>query len=184
MGIDYEKLPDFELFIMLTRKLPAEKTSVLFGDLDLTKMELKVDPETKALRLVCPTSGIVIDEMVYLQIATYVRTLHSLKPKEEKAATKWVKNFLIEEDRKKLAKQSEKPYHSQFKDLISAMMRYPGFKYNSRQLNECGLCEFMDTVKGASIYVSSTALLKGMYSGMIDVKKIDKKELDWMRSAK
>ncbi len=28
---------------------------------------------------------------------------------------------------------------------------------------------------------NADALLRGMYSGMIDTKKIDKKELNWMR---
>ena len=40
----------------------------------------------------------------------------------------------------------------------------------------------MDSVQGAQIYVSTTALLQGMYSGMIDTSKIDKKEFNWMRS--
>jgi hypothetical protein len=40
----------------------------------------------------------------------------------------------------------------------------------------------MDTVMGAQIYVSSTALLQGSYSGMIDTSKINKKEFNWMRN--
>ena len=62
------------------------------------------------------------------------------------------------------------------------MMRYPGFKYKSWELQQCSLYEFMDTVQGAQIYVSTTALLKGMYSGMIDTSKINKKEFNWLRS--
>ena len=63
------------------------------------------------------------------------------------------------------------------------MMRYPGFKYKKNELKECGLYEFMDAVQGAQIYVSATSLLSGMYSGMIDTSKINKKEFNWMRSA-
>ena len=62
------------------------------------------------------------------------------------------------------------------------MMRYPGFKYKKDELKQCGYYEFMDTVMGSQIYVSSTALLKGAYSGMIDTSKINKKEFNWMRS--
>lgn len=62
------------------------------------------------------------------------------------------------------------------------MMRYPGFKYKSSELKECTLYEFMDTVMGANIYVSATSLLKGIYGGMVDSSKIDKKQLDWMRN--
>ena len=40
----------------------------------------------------------------------------------------------------------------------------------------------MDAVQGAQIYVSTTSLLSGMYSGMVDTSKINKKEFNWMRS--
>ena len=62
------------------------------------------------------------------------------------------------------------------------MMRYPAFKYKKNELKECGLYEFMDTVQGAQIYISSTALIQGMYSGMIDTSKINQKEFNWLRS--
>ena len=42
-GIDYEEISDFELFFMLTRSLDAEKTKILFYDLDLSKMQLFKD---------------------------------------------------------------------------------------------------------------------------------------------
>jgi hypothetical protein len=72
-------------------------------------------------------------------------------------------------------------YKSQLKELISGMMRYPGFKYKKNELKECGLYEFMDSVQGAQIYVSTTSLLSGMYSGMVDTSKMNKKEFNWMR---
>lgn len=39
----------------------------------------------------------------------------------------------------------------------------------------------MDSVNRLQVYENSTALLKGMYSGFIDTKQIDKKELNWMK---
>ena len=54
--------------------------------------------------------------------------------------------------------------------------------YKKSELKECGLYEFMDAVQGAQIYVSTTSLLSGMYSGMIDTSKINKKEFNWMRN--
>ena len=39
----------------------------------------------------------------------------------------------------------------------------------------------MDAVQRSQIYVSTDALLHGMYSGMIDTKKINKKQFNWMR---
>ena len=40
---------------------------------------------------------------------------------------------------------------------------------------------FMDAVTRIQIIKSTTALLNGCYSGMIDTSKINKKEFNWMR---
>jgi hypothetical protein len=40
----------------------------------------------------------------------------------------------------------------------------------------------MDSVQRLQIYESTTALMKGMYSGMIDTKGLDKDALNFMRN--
>ena len=119
--------------------------------------------------------------MSYLKLVKCLRTLHFIRPKIEKAANKTTKKILINLDRERIKKQKDKDYESNLKPLISAMMRYPGFKYKTSDLLDCTIYEFMDTVTGAQIYVSSTALLQGSYSGMCDTSKISKKEFNWMR---
>ena len=47
--------------------------------------------------------------------------------------------------------------------------------------SEVGIVEFMDSVQRLQIYESSTALMKGMYSGFLDTSKINKEELNFMR---
>mgnify|MGYP000219876008 FL=1 len=41
--------------------------------------------------------------------------------------------------------------------------------------------EFFDDIARLNVINNSDALLRGMYSGMIDTKKIKKSELNWMR---
>jgi hypothetical protein len=182
MGYDYEEMSDFELFMMLSRNLPQETTKLVLGDLDLTKFGIFTNTDNNELVLYDEENGIVIDKLIYMKMVEYIRKVHNIKPKVEKAANKTTKKILIQLDRDKIKKSQKEPYKSQLKDLISAMMRYPGFKYKSNELKQCGLYEFMDTVQGAQIYISSTALLQGSYSGMIDTSKINKKEFNWMRS--
>ena len=50
MGLNYMKISDFELFIMLAQSLRPEATKLLLGDLDLTKFkpyEVKDSEEVK-----------------------------------------------------------------------------------------------------------------------------------------
>lgn len=181
-GIDYEEISDFELFCMLTRGLTQEDTKLLLGDLDLSKFEVCINTQNGLKLLYDRQNDIKIDELIYYKIVSYIRKLHNIKPKVEKAKNKTTKKILIELDRQRIEqKKKDKKITSTLKPLVSAMMRYPGFKYKSYELKQCSLYEFMDTVMGANVYVSSTALLKGMYGGMVDSSKIDKKQLDWMR---
>ena len=40
MGLDWCEVEDFELFMMLVQTLTPDRTSILFGDLDFSKLEL------------------------------------------------------------------------------------------------------------------------------------------------
>ena len=181
MKIDYETISDFELFIMLTRGLTKDVTRLVLGDLDLSKFNVFTNQENGEFVLYDTENDITIDKLIYMKMVEYIRKVHNIKPKIEKAANKTTKKILIQLDRDRIKKAQKEPYKSQLKELISAMMRYPGFKYKKNELKECGLYEFMDTVQGSQIYVSTTALLSGMYSGMVDTSKINKKEFNWMR---
>jgi len=40
----------------------------------------------------------------------------------------------------------------------------------------------MDSVQRLQVYEASTALLKGMYSGMVDSSKVKAEDYNWMKS--
>lgn len=187
IGINYMEISDFQLFIILSHSLTPNETGIILGDIDLSKFKEAKNLKTNETCLYYqdkenPENDIVIDEFVYFKIADYLRKIHSIVPKKQIALNETTRQILIRLDREKRKKAEKTPYKSQLKDLISAMMRYPAFKYKKNELKECGLYEFMDAVQGAQIYVSTTSLLSGMYSGMIDTSKISKKEFDWMRN--
>lgn len=182
IGINYMKISDFELFILLSHGLTPKETGIILGDLDLSQFVQCINNENGELCLYWEDRDIVIDKYVYLKMVDYLRKLHSIKPKIQNAYNETTRQILIKLEREKIEKAKKEPYKSQLKELISAMMRYPGFKYKKNELKECGLYEFMDAVQGAQIYVSTTSLLSGMYSGMVDTSKINKKEFNWMRS--
>lgn len=183
IGINYMEISDFELFMLLTRELSQQQTKLVLGPLDLSKFVPCVNTQNNETVLYDEENEIVIDNYIYMKMVHYIRKVHNIKPKVERAATETTRKILIKLDRDRIKKNKNKPYKSQLLPLISAMMRYPGFKYKKSELKECNLYEFMDTIYGAQIYVSSTALLQGSYSGMIDTSKIDSKNFNWMRSS-
>ena len=61
------------------------------------------------------------------------------------------------------------------------MVNHAGFKYKRSELEEIGIVEFMDSVQRLQVYENATALMSGIYSGMVDASKIDKNEFNWLR---
>lgn len=198
MGIDWNEISDFQLFSLLIKTLKVENTEILFGDLDLssfdayikqvpneeeTNDEKESEPKQEMI-LWNPELDIEITEDIYNNIALYIRTMFNIFPKIEKAKGKTTKKWIIEEDRMNLANAKKEDTTSTFLPLIESCCCHAGFKYKKNELREVGIYEFMRSVQRLQIYESTTALLKGMYSGFIDTKGIDKEEFDFMRDIK
>ena len=198
MGIDWNEISDFQLFSLLIKTLKVENTEILFGDLDLSsfdaymkqipskeKFDDKEESEPKQEMILWnPELDIEINEDIYNNIALYIRTMFNIFPKVEKAKGKTTKKWIIEEDRMNLANAKKEDTTSTFLPLIESCCCHPGFKYKKNELREVGIYEFMRDVQRLQVYESTTALLKGMYSGFIDTKGIDKEEFDFMREIK
>lgn len=186
MGIDWNKISDFELFSMLVRGLTSDVTSLIFGGFDFSILKPFISQDTQSLVLADSDTNpkYIIDELLYLHIREYIRLMFDQYPKVEKAKGKLTKEMIIDEERMKLKAESKKEQVSQsfLLPLISSMVNHPGFKYKKNELREVKIVEFMDSVKRLQIYESTRALMSGMYSGMIDTSKMNlNKELNWLR---
>ena len=179
MGLDWTEVEDFELFIMLVQTLSPDKTGILFGDLDFSKLRPFKNNQNGDIVLADKETGLVVDKMIYLRIMSYLRKLHNLKPKIEKAANKMTKKILIEEDRQKSLHAKDKPFKSYLLPLISAIKVKQG--YTKDYVRNMGLYEFFDDIARAQVIDNADHLLNGAYSGMMDLKKVNKSEFNWMR---
>lgn len=179
LGIDWCEIEDFEFFMMLSQTLTPDKTGILFGDLDFSKLRPYRNPQNEEIVLADKESGVIIDKLIYKRITNYLCKLHNITPKVEKAANKITKKVLIEEDRQKRATAQNKPFKSYLLPLISSIKVKQG--YTRDYVRNMGLYEFFDDVARAQIINNADHLLNGAYSGMMDTSKIDKKEFNWMR---
>lgn len=179
MGLDWCEVEDFQLFMMLVQTLTPDRTSILFGDLDFSKLKPFRNSQNGDIVLADKGTGIIIDQMIYLRIMSYLRKLHNIKPKIEKAANKTTKKILIEEDRQKLLIAKDKPFKSYLLPLISAIKVKQG--YTKDYVRNMGLYEFFDDVSRAQIIDQANHLLNGAYCGMADLKKVPKQDFNWMR---
>ena len=179
LGIDWMEIEDFDLFVMLAPTLPIEKTKLLFGDLDFTKLKLYKNRENGDILLADLDTGVKIDKMIYLRIVNYLRKVHNITPKIERAANKTTKQILIDEDRMRIQTNKEKPFKSYLLPLISSVKVRMG--YTKDYVRNEGFVEFFDDVSRLQIIHNADHLLSGCYAGTIDMKKINKADLNWLR---
>lgn len=179
MGLDWNEVDDYELFMMMAQTLTQDKTSILFGSLDLSKMKPYRNKQNDGIVLADVESGIVVDKMIYMRIVSYLRKLHNIKPKIERAANKMTKKILLDEDREKIRLSKDKPFQSYLLPMITSVKVKQG--YTKDYVRNMGLNEFFTEVSRLQIIDQADHLLNGMYAGFADLSKVNKKLFDWMR---
>lgn len=183
-GIDWEEISDFELFAILSRSITKEQSRLLFRDLDFSEFDLSVNKQNNELVL-RSDSGKIIDKLAYMKIAEYIRWVHGIKPKVERAYNKAARMAILERDRSILAakrrKIEEEGERSTLWPMISLIVNSPGGKYDYETVQRLNIVAFMDSAKRIQAITHADNLTLGLYMGNIDATKIDKKQLDPMR---
>lgn len=182
-SVDYTKITQFELFCyMLHNMYSQEKTSILFGDLDLTKFQIsqKVDGSLMLYQVI-KNDTVIIDEYTYIVITDFLRQVHLIEKDEKLPANNTTKMILIDDAREERLKNKNKEYHSQLKNLISAMINCEEFKYNHSDVWDMKINAFMDSVKRILKIKNANLLLQSAYSGFSGINLKDvKKQIDWI----
>lgn len=194
-GIDWNKVSDYELFMMLVKSVRPEISSSLFGDIDFSAFEpysktiIKTNEEGEEEEVSIPTlynkdTEMELSEEDYTLIAEYLSVMFNIHPKIEHAKGKITKQSIIEEEKMNMEARMAKGdvEESGLLSLVSACVNHPGFKYKLQELKDVGICQFMDSVQRLQVYEQSTAMLHGMMGGFVDSSKIKADSYNWMRS--
>lgn len=184
-GIRYEDITNYQLFMMLFPQMDQKDTKLLFGD-KLNPKSFKPTPvanQPGRIVLSSQEDEITIDEVAYAAIVNYLSKVMNIKQtqfvKNGNEFTRMVRMEVAYEDME-LAKN--KPADSTLLNLISAMVNMEGFKYGWHDVWQMKIGAFMDSVRRIQTIISAKALLNGCYSGNIDTSKIDKNQLNYLKS--
>jgi hypothetical protein len=183
-GIDYTKVDDFELFRRsIIKGLTTDYTSIIFGDLDFTKFEemIVVKNNEPCIAQMINGEPVIIDGYTYKVIVDYLRKVHGFKRDNKVPANESTKMILIEDDREEYLRNINKEPKSYLLNLVSSMINCSEFKYDHETVWNMKLGAFMDSVKRIKKIKQADLLLQSEYSGYgINLKDLDKKELDWL----
>lgn len=190
--LDWNVVSDFELFTILYKGIDPEVAKLIFKDLDFSKFEIyvKKQGDKQESILFDPENEVEINSDVYNHISQYLRSVFNIFPEEKITKDPVLKQWYIQKDMRERTHAEEKAAKgkleasSSLQATISACVNHPGFKYKLHELREVGVCEFYDSVKRLQVYESTTACLKGMYSGFCDSSKIKPDEYNFMKEIK
>ena len=194
LGIDWNECTDFVLFMMLYKQIDHDVSKLLFGDLDFSKFvplsKHILDENGEDLTepvLWNEEEQIEINADVHNHFSQYLREMFMIKMEEKLTDDRILKQWYIEKDKRAVEnakKKQDKGIKSGLQPIISALVNHPGFKYKLRELKDVNVSEFYDSVRRLQVYEQSTALMRGLYSGMIDGSKISSDQYNFMREIK
>jgi len=185
MKLNYMKIKDFELFMMLCQSFKPETTRLLLGDLDLTKFKPRPYGQTEEVVLVYEgtendTNPVVITPIIHEVLTTYIRKMHNFKKEYRPAGNEMARRAMIRVARQDIEVAKNKPHESFLRPVISAVKCRQG--YSMDYIRDMGIFELMDDLSRLNIIVQADAAMGGMYSGFVDTKKMDKTVLNWTRN--
>ena len=182
IGIDFSKIDDYELFIMLFGGLRSQDTSMVFGDLDLSKFEPAKNEQNGQVVLIDREHDIVIDKLIHDKIATVLRRLHHLEKDIRKPGNDEAKRYMIEKARVKQRRERNRSHESQIESLIVAMVNTEQFKYNFEEVRGLSIYSFNESVRQIIKKVAYDNKMHGVYAGTVSVKDLNKDELNWLNN--
>lgn len=188
-GIDWNEISDFQFFCSMYKELDKDALQLLFRDVDITAFDaydIKYKDGRSEPILINEDQTMAINEDVYQHFHQYYQVMFNMKPEEEFTKDKFLKEWWIQKDEREAARKAQaekegKDVSTSIQPLISAYVNHPGTKHSLQELKEVGVYEFYDSIQRLQIYESSTACLKGMFSGFVDSKSIKPEDYNWLK---
>lgn len=179
-GIDFTSINEYELFLLLFAGIKSQDTSLIFGDLDLSKFKMAVNEQNGNVVLLDEEHDIKIDRAVHGQIAGVLRKIHHLEKNNRKPANEEAKKFMLERARAKQRRRKNRKEDSQLESLIVAMVNTEQYKYGFEGTRELSIYQFNESVRQVIKKVDYDNRMYGIYAGTVNAKDLSQDDLNWL----
>lgn len=180
LGIDFTKINEYELFLILFNGFKSLDTGLIFGNLDLSNFDLAVNEENGTPVLLDSKHDIIIDRAIHGQIARTLREIHHLEKNRRKPANEEAKKYMMDRARKKLARHRNRQEDSQLEALIIALVNTEQFKYNFEEVRDLSIYQFNESVRQVIKKIDYDNRMRGVYAGTVSVKDLSQDDLNWL----
>lgn len=180
VGIDFTSINEYELFLLLFPAIKSQDTSLIFGDLDLSKFEVSINEQNGNIVLFDAENNITIDRLIHSQIAGVLRKIHHIEKNNRKPANEDAKKFMLERARAKLRRNKNRKQSSQLESLIVAMVNTEQYKYGFEGTRELSIYQFNESVRQIIKKVDYDNKMYGIYAGTVSAKDLSQDDLNWL----
>ena len=180
MGLNFTQMNDYDLFLIVFMSIRGLDTRYIFGDLDLSKFNLELNPQNNKPILVDHENNIVIDRAIQGQIAATLRKIHHLERNRRKPANEEARKYLLERARAKKKRSKNRLQDSELESLIIAMVNTEQYKYNYEETLSLTIYQFNESVKQIIKKVDYEHVMNGVYFGTVDYKGLSQDEKNWL----
>ena len=182
--IYWDEMDEFELFIGIFLSLcQSEDMSIIFPNIDIKTFNVEPNYKTMEVNLY-NDDGVLIDRSIHALVTEYLRFIHCFVKNCDVGYDTQTKDVMIEDDRDDMAKLASKPFESVLIPLVVSMTNCQEFKYRYDDVWNLPIGAFMQAVHQVNHSKHYDNLMRGIYNGCVDIKKINKKELNWMGELK
>lgn len=179
-GIDFTSINEYELFLLMFAGFKSQDTSLIFGDLDLSKFKIAVNEENGTVVLLDEEHDIKIDRAIHGQIVGVLRKIHHLEKNRRKPANDEAKQFMLKRARDKMKRRKNRKEDSQLESLIVAMVNTEQYKYDFEGTRELSIYQFNESVRQVIKKVDYDNRMYGVYTGTINAKELSQDDLNWL----
>ena len=182
MGIDYEKVTEFDLFCFAFLSMSEEKSAMVFDNIVSKDYEIVPDPENdKKPMLKSKTTDSIIRASDAEKISAFLRKLQCTEKCNKKAGNSAMKKYLLEKARKKLQSAKRSKNENVIEEMVICLLNTSEFAAkNIEDALAMNIYFFNRSMRQINKKIDYDHVCAGIYAGTIDSKKINMKKIHWM----
>lgn len=182
IGKDFTTVKDYELFRSLFPIYAKSDLSILFGDLVTSDFGVYTKNDTGEQVLYSPSNQIIIDELVYNDLAECIRKINGFEKFKGKPGNEAARKYLIQKERKRQKRHAKKPYEPYLENMVIALVNTEEFPYDYDSCMDLSIYRFNQSLKQIQHKKSFDKTMIGVYAGTVDTSKITNKNiLSWVQ---
>ena len=184
LGIDFTTISEWQLFIQtfLAYAHSGDLLDYVFADLQTQGFGIYQDPQTAALYLSNPDTGVQIHESTYLQIVELIRKINLYEHITARPANETARQYLIEKERKRLKRLAKKPPEPYLEQMVIALVSTAEFPYDYESCMHLSIYAFNQSFKQIQHKINYDNTMIGIYAGTLNARDMkDKSALSWIQ---